>query len=114
MRLADNLLCGGNTLDAVTGIDGGALAGLRRDGLLRASVDDPFKIGPEFAHDEVRRYAIARLLVAEGAPAEKILQAGAPRWSLGACSTRVPGAVGGAWHSRVSGAGQVHGVAGVV
>ena len=84
LRLADNLLCGGNTLDAVTGIDGGALAGLRRDGLLRASVDDPFKIGPEFAHDEVRRYAIARLLLAEGAPAEKILQAGAPRWSLGA------------------------------
>ena len=84
LRLADNLLCGGATLDAVIGIDDGALAGLRRDGLLRASVDDPFKIGPEFAHDEVRRYAIARLLLAEGAPAEKILQAGAPRWSLGA------------------------------
>ena len=84
LRLADNVLCGGATLDAVIGIDDGALAGLRRDGLLRASVDDPFKIGPEFAHDEVRRYAIARLLLAEGAPAEKILQAGAPRWSLGA------------------------------
>ena len=84
LRLADNLLCGGNTLDAVVGIDDGAVAGLRRDGLLRSSVDDPFKIGPEFAHDEVRRYAIARLLLAEGAPAEKILQAGAPRWSLGA------------------------------
>lgn len=84
LRLADQHLCGGNTLDAVTGIDNGALAGLRRDGLLRTSVDDPFKIGPEFAHDEVRRYAIARLLLAESAPAEKILQAGAPRWSLGA------------------------------
>ena len=84
LRLADNLLCGGNTLDAVIGIDDGALAGVRRDGLLRASVNDPFKTGPEFAHDEVRRYAIARLLLAEGAPADKILQAGAPRWSLGA------------------------------
>ena len=84
LRLADNLLCGGNTLDAVIGIDDGALAGLRRDGLLRESVDDPFKTGPEFAHDEVRRYAMARLLLAEGAPAEKILEAGAPRWSLGA------------------------------
>ena len=84
LRLADNVLRGGDTLDAVVGIDDGALVGLRRDGLLRASVDDPFKIGPEFAHDEVRRYAIARLLLAEGAPAAKILQAGAPRWSLGA------------------------------
>ena len=84
LRLADNLLCGGNTLDAVIGLDDAALAGLRRDGLLRASVDEPFKIGPEFTHDEVRRYAIARLLLAEGAPAEKVLEADAPRWSLGA------------------------------
>jgi len=84
LRLADNVLCGGDTLDAVVGIDAGALVGLHRDGLLRASVDDPFKIGPEFAHDEVRRYAIARLLLVEGVPAEKICQAGAPRWSLGA------------------------------
>ena len=41
-------------------------------------------IGPEFAHDEVRRYAVARLLLADGAPTSRIMRAGAPRWSLAA------------------------------
>ena len=71
-------------LDVSSGFDPAALAGLRRDGLLRTSHDDPFKIGPEFAHDEVRRYAVARLLLDGDTPASRILQAGAPRWSLSA------------------------------
>ena len=49
-------------------IDAAALDGLRRDGLLRSSLDDPFSIGPEFAHDELRRYAIARLLLVGRGP----------------------------------------------
>ena len=41
-------------------------------------------IGPEFAHEEVRRYAVARLLLSEDTPATRVLRAGAPRWSLSA------------------------------
>ena len=85
LRLADLDLTGGDRLDAIGEIDPTALDGLRWDGLLRTSRVDPFKIGPEFVHDEVRRYATARLLLAGGdTPAWRVLQAGAPRWSLSA------------------------------
>lgn len=84
LRLADLALSGGDTLEAVGAIDPTALEGLRRDGLLRKAVDDPFRIGPEFAHDEVRRYAVARLLLADASPTAKLLKTGVPRWTLGA------------------------------
>ena len=71
-------------LEVIGGLDPTVLAGLRHDGLLGTSRDQPFMIGPEFAHDEVRRYAVARLLLADNAPASRIMQAGAPRWSLAA------------------------------
>ena len=71
-------------LDVVHALDSAALAGLRQDGLLRVSPGDPSKIGPEFGHDEVRRYAVARLLLAGRDPASRIKTAGAPRWSLAA------------------------------
>ena len=84
LRLADLALCGGDALEVVGAIDPTALNGLRHDGLLRTSPEDPFKIGPEFAHDEVRRYAVARLLLAAGNLTSKLVAAGVPRWSLGA------------------------------
>ena len=71
-------------LDAVQALDSAALAGLRQDGLLRVPADDGFGIGPEFEHDEVRRYAVARLLLVGRDPASRITRAGAPRWSLAA------------------------------
>ena len=71
-------------LDVISGLDPTALAGLRHDGLLGTSRDHPFMIGPEFAHDEVRRYAVARLLLADRTPASRLMTAGAPRWSLAA------------------------------
>ena len=71
-------------LDAVQALDSGALAGLRQDGLLSVPGDDAFGIGPEFEHDEVRRYAVARLLLVGRDPASRITGAGAPRWSLAA------------------------------
>lgn len=83
LRLADLALCGGDALDVVGAIDSTALNGLRHDGLLRTSPDDPFKIGPEFAHDELRRYAVARLLLADN-PTSKLIETGVPRWALGA------------------------------
>ena len=84
LRLADLALCGGDALAVVGAIDPAALDGLRHDGLLRTSLDDPFQIGPEFAHDEVRRYAVARLVLAAGDPTSMLVAAGVPRWSLSA------------------------------
>ncbi len=84
LRLADLELSGGDRLKVVSEIDAAALDGLWRDGLLRRSHEEPFKVGPEFAHDEVRRYAVARLLLSGDTPASRLLQAGAPRWSLSA------------------------------
>jgi len=84
LRLADLALAGGDALDLIAAIDPIALDGLRHDGLLRSPTDNPFRIGPEFAHDEVRRYAIARLLLAAGDPASRLREARAPRWALAA------------------------------
>ena len=84
LRLADQELKGDDRLDSIREIDPAALDGLRRDGLLRTSPDDPFKIGPEFAHEEVRRYSVARLLLSGDTPTSGLLQADAPRWSLSA------------------------------
>ena len=84
LRLAELELGEGERLDVIGRIDSAALDGLRRDGLLRASPEDPFQIGPEFAHDEIRRYAVARLFLASESPASRLLRAGAPRWSLAA------------------------------
>ena len=84
IRLADLSLRGDDRHDGLNGLDATAMAGLRRDGLLQASHDNPFMVGPDFAHDEVRRYAVARLLLAERDPTSRILSAGAPRWALGA------------------------------
>ena len=84
LKLADLALRNVERLDVISGLDPAALAGLRHDGLLGTSRDDPFMIGPEFAHDEVRRYAVARFLLADRVPASRIMMAGAPRWSLAA------------------------------
>ena len=84
LRLAELELGEGERLDVLGQIDAAALDGLRRDGLLRSSLDDPFRIGPEFAHDELRRYAIARLLILGRDPAGRLRRAGAPRWTLAA------------------------------
>ena len=84
LRLAELELDKGERLNVVSAFDSAALDGLRRDGLLRTSAESLFMIGPEFAHDEIRRYAIARLLLASGNPASRVLEAGAPRWALAA------------------------------
>ena len=84
LRLAELELGEGKRLDVISRIDPAALDGLRRDGLLRTSPEAPFQIGPEFSHDEVRRYAVARLFLAGDSPASRLLRVGAPRWSLSA------------------------------
>ncbi|PBB08253.1 hypothetical protein CKW39_10660 [Kocuria sp. WRN011] len=75
---------GGDQLAVAASIDPYALAGLQKDGLLRTSQENPFRSLPEFAHDEVRRYAVARLLLATGDLTRALMDAGVPRWTLGA------------------------------
>ena len=82
VQLAARELTGARAVDLVGRLDAGAVAGLRRDGLLRDSEDNPWQLLPDFAHDEVRRYALARVLLADADPAAAILAAGAPRWAL--------------------------------
>jgi hypothetical protein len=85
LQLARQVLqVGRDQLDAASTLDPSALEGLRKDGLLRTSQDNPFRPVPEFAHDEVRRYSVARLLLADGDPTRVLLDAGVPRWALGA------------------------------
>ena len=84
LRLAELTLRGGDRLDVVNSLDAAAISGLRQDGLLRTSPDNPFMAGPDFAHDEVRRYAVARLLLSDNDSTSRILDSGAPRWALGA------------------------------
>ena len=95
LQLADLSLRGGERLDVIDGLDSEAIAGLRRDGLIQASPENPFMIGPDFAHDEVRRYAVARLLLADSNPTSRILSAGAPRWALGAARLACQTLLGG-------------------
>jgi hypothetical protein len=83
-------------------LDPEALGGLRRDGLVRA-MHDAWPLEPQFAHDEVRRFAVARLLAAEEDVAAAVLDAAAPRWALGAATlalqlqiSRPPQAIAGA------------------
>lgn len=82
LHLAEFTLRGGNALEVTTQLDAVALNGLRRDGLLRAPSDNEWQILPEFAHDEIRRYAVARVLLVNSEPARAVREAGAPRWAL--------------------------------
>ena len=82
LRVAECELGIGSSLDVVKEIDSSALEGLRRDGLLRKGAF--YNVGPEFAHDEIRRYAVARLLLADGDPVSRLREAHVPRWTLAA------------------------------
>ncbi len=84
LQLARHVMHGGDQLDVASGLDAVAVDGLRKDGLLRTPRDNPFRPVPEFAHDEVRRYAVARLLLAADDITQGLTDAGVPRWALGA------------------------------
>lgn len=85
LQLARQMLHGsGDQLDVANALDPAAVEGLRKDGLLRTPKDNPFRPAPEFAHDEVRRYAVARLLLADDDITSGLVDAGVPRWALGA------------------------------
>ena len=84
LQLASRELTHDSPTDVARELDMAAIDGLRRDGLLRTSEDNPWQVVPDFAHDEIRRYAVARVLLADGDPAAAIVGVGAPRWALSA------------------------------
>jgi hypothetical protein len=84
LRLASQELSAGDSAELAAALDWSAVDGLRRDGVLRTSDENPWQVLPAFAHDEIRRYAVARVLLTDGAPAESLLEEGAPRWALAA------------------------------
>ena len=85
LRLADLSLSGGERLDGSSGLDATAMAGLRHDGLLQASHDNPFMIGPRILS---RRSAPLRgrspTLWRREIQRQESSSAEAPRWALSA------------------------------
>ena len=84
MRLARHEFAG----KPVGDLDPAAVDGLRRDGLLRTG-SEPWQLTPEFAHDELRRYAVARVLMTYDEVGAAVLAADAPRWALSAATLAV-------------------------
>jgi DNA-binding transcriptional ArsR family regulator len=85
LQLARQPLVGRDVFDVAASLDPDAVEGLRRDGLLRTPAGNRFRPLPEFTHDEVRRYAVARALLGSGEdPTAVLAEAGVPRWALGA------------------------------
>lgn len=80
-QLAQQHLSGEDPETAYAGLDGEALEGLRRDGIIRTSSESWSPL-PEFAHDILRVFAVAKVLGADGTPAKKLVDCGAPRWAL--------------------------------
>lgn len=70
-------------------VDAAAVDALRRDHLL--APPSRYRNQPDFAHDEVRRYATAILLVRGQSPIELLQAAGAPRWALSAATLACEG-----------------------
>jgi len=102
LKLAELELGKGERLDVINSVDPSALDGLCRDGLLRNSPADSLRIGPEFAHDEVRRYAVARFLLAsDNNPGYELLKVNPPRWSLAAARLACQAWLGKAHTSRL-------------
>jgi hypothetical protein len=63
-----------------TSLDPAALTGLQHDVLLRRA--DRWQVLPTFAHDLLRTYAVARVLLLVDDPVAELLARGAPRWAL--------------------------------
>lgn len=80
--LAEHALTMGPVTSLVGNLDPAAVAGLRHSALLRPKSLLPWERAPEFAHDLVRSYAVARLLVEAKDPASELRRVSAPRWAL--------------------------------
>lgn len=66
----------------LAGLDPAAVAGLRDSGILRPRSVLPWELVPDFAHDLLRAYAVARQLLRTGDLGGELRRVGAPRWAL--------------------------------
>lgn len=82
LQLADHALRKVDVDDLLTRLDHAAVDGLRRSGVLLPASSLPWERVPEFKHDLLRAYCVARLLLAERDPAAALSAIGAPRWTL--------------------------------
>lgn len=70
-------------------LDPAAIDSLRRDHLLAPA--SPYLSQPQFAHDEVRRYATAILLIRAQSATDILNAAGVPRWAMSAATLAIKG-----------------------
>lgn len=82
LSLAAHALTPGPPDSLLARLDPAAVAGLRRSGLLRPRGSLPWERVPEFAHDLLRAYAVARQLLVTRDPAGELRRVNAPRWAL--------------------------------
>jgi hypothetical protein len=82
LRLAAHALDKGNVDDLLSRLDHDAVEGLRRSGVIRAASGLPWDRVPEFKHDLLRVYSIARHLLGERDPVAALTSVRAPRWAL--------------------------------
>lgn len=82
LSLATHALIHRPTDSLLASLDAAAVAGLRHSALLAPRGALPWERVPEFAHDLLRAYAVARALLAARDPAGELCRADAPRWAL--------------------------------
>ncbi len=82
LRLAAHALDKGNVDDLLSRLDNDAVEGLRRSGLILPASGLPWDRVPEFKHDLLRVYSIARHLLRERDPVAALKSVQAPRWAL--------------------------------
>jgi len=82
LRLAAHAVSKGDVDDLLARLDHAAVDGLRRSGLLLPASRLPWERIPEFKHDLLRAYSVARLLLEHRDPVAALTGNGAPRWAL--------------------------------
>jgi hypothetical protein len=82
LSLAAHAFTKGSSDSLLASLDATAVAGLRHSALLRPRGELPWERVPEFAHDILRAYAVARYLLATRDPASELHGVSAPRWAL--------------------------------
>lgn len=82
LRLAEYAIRGADESALIDKLDAGAVEGLRRSHVLRPASQWPWERVPDFRHDVLRAYAVARRLLVRADPAAALTELGAPRWTL--------------------------------
>ncbi|BDU01018.1 MULTISPECIES: hypothetical protein [Nocardia] len=82
LKLAAQAVSPGDIDEVAGSLDQTAVEGLRRTGLLQPASGLPWDLLPEFKHDLVRTYSIARYLLKSLDLSAALISAGTPRWTL--------------------------------